>query len=117
MGETNYNEIVKDISTYAAKLRKDIPDTMKGFGLMSKSASDDGALTEKTKELIATGIAVAIHCDGCIGFHVRTLVKLGTTRQEFEEVLGMAIYMGGGPALMYASKALRAWEEFGGAKE
>jgi AhpD family alkylhydroperoxidase len=59
-----------------------------------------GALNRKTKELIALALGVAAHCDGCIGFHVETLVKLGATRQEVEETLGMAVYMGGGPSLM-----------------
>ena len=51
------------------------------------------------------------HCDGCIGFHVTSLVKLGATRAEVEEALGMAVYMGGGPSLMYAAEALGAYEE------
>lgn len=33
---------------------------------------------------------------------------------EFEEMLAVAINMGGGPALMYAAQALDAWEQFGG---
>ncbi len=36
----------------------------------------------KTKELIALALGVAARCDPCIGFHARTLVKLGATRQE-----------------------------------
>ena len=39
-------------------------------------------------------------------------MKLGATRQEVEETLGMAIYMGGGPSLMYAADAISAYEEF-----
>jgi alkylhydroperoxidase/carboxymuconolactone decarboxylase family protein YurZ len=39
-------------------------------------------------------------------------VKLGATRQEIEEALGMAVYMGGGPSLMYAADAISAFEEF-----
>jgi alkylhydroperoxidase/carboxymuconolactone decarboxylase family protein YurZ len=39
-------------------------------------------------------------------------VKLGTTRAELEDVLGTSVYMGGGPSMMYATHALRAFEEF-----
>ena len=60
------------------------------------------------------GIAIALRCDGCIGFHTKALLKLGTAREEFEEMLAVAIYMGGGPSLMYAAQALEAWEQFGG---
>jgi len=40
------------------------------------------------------------------------LVELGATRKEVEETLAMAIYMGGGPSLMYAADALQAFDEF-----
>ena len=69
-------------------------------------------LTELHKELIATGIAVYSHCDGCIGFHVKSLVRLGATREQVNEMLAVAVYMGGGPALMYAAEVLRAFDEF-----
>lgn len=87
---------------------------MKGFSAMARGATSDAALDEKTKELIAMGIAIALRCDGCIGFHTKSLIRVRATRQEFEEMLGVAIYMGGGPSLMYAAQALDAWEQFGG---
>lgn len=85
---------------------------MKGFNDLAKAASLDGALDKKTKELIALALGVAAHCDACIGFHVQTLVKLGATKAELEDALGMAIYMGGGPSLMYSANALAAFDEF-----
>lgn len=117
MALSSYPDVVADISTQIAVLKKDIPDTMKGFSSMAQAASgSDGALSRREKELIAMGIAVALRCDGCIGFHTKALVGLGVTRAEFEEMLGVTVYMGGGPSLMYAAQALRAWEEFGGAE-
>ncbi|CCD83708.1 conserved hypothetical protein; putative carboxymuconolactone decarboxylase [Bradyrhizobium sp. ORS 285] len=108
----NYNEICKDISGNLKTLRKDIPDVMQGFSALARAAGADGALDKKTKELIALAIGVAVRCDGCIGFHAEALVRLGATRQEVEETLGMAIYMGGGPSLMYAADAIGAFEQF-----
>jgi alkylhydroperoxidase/carboxymuconolactone decarboxylase family protein YurZ len=40
------------------------------------------------------------------------LVKLGATRGEVQETLGMAVYMGGGPSVMYAADAILAFEQF-----
>ena len=114
MSTTSYPELTDGISKQIGQLRKGIPDTMKGFSAMAQGATADGALTEKTKELIAMGIAIALRCDGCIGFHAKALIRLGTTRAEFEEMLGVAVYMGGGPSLMYAAQALDAWEQFDG---
>lgn len=108
----NYPEITKSISANLRVLRKDISNTMQGFSAMAQAATADGALDKKTKELIALAIGVSTRCDGCIGFHVEALVKLGATRAEIEETLGMAIYMGGGPSLMYAADAMAAFEQF-----
>ncbi|SEN10836.1 carboxymuconolactone decarboxylase family protein [Bradyrhizobium sp. OK095] len=110
--DKNYPEITQHISANLRKLRSDIPDTMKGFAMLAQAATRDGALDKKTKELMALALGVAAHCDGCIGFHTEALVKLGATRQEVEETLGMAVYMGGGPSLMYAADAIAAYEQF-----
>jgi AhpD family alkylhydroperoxidase len=108
----NYIDITKRISGDLRKLRQDIPDTMKAFSALAQAAGREGAMDKKTKELIALAIAIATRCDGCIGFHMEALVRLGATRQEVEETLGMTIYMGGGPSLMYAADAISAFEEF-----
>jgi AhpD family alkylhydroperoxidase len=110
--DKNYADICKEISGNLRKLRKDIPDTMQAFSALAQAATRDGALDRKTKELMALALGVAAHCDGCIGFHTEALVRLGATREEVEETLGMAIYMGGGPSLMYAADAIAAFEQF-----
>jgi len=107
-----FTEITQGISTQLVKLRKEMPQVMSGFSALAQAATQDGTLDKKTKELIAIALAVANHCPGCIGFHSQTLVKLNTTREELLETLAMAIYMGGGPSLMYAAEALEAFEEF-----
>lgn len=108
----DYPAIVRDISVNVAKLRTDIAPAMQGFSALAQAATRPGVLDKKTKELIALAIGVAARCDGCIGFHSQSLVKLGASRAEVEEALGMAIYMGGGPALMYAADALGAFDQF-----
>jgi len=109
----NYHDITQSVSASLAKLRGDVPEVMKGFSALAQAASKPGALDAKTKELIALALGVAGHCDACIGFHTQSLVKLGASRAEVEEALGMAVYMGGGPSLMYAADALAAYEQAG----
>ena len=108
----NYPDITKDISSNMRTLRKGIPEVMQGFAAMAQAATKDGTLDKKTKELIALAIGVATRCDGCIGFHTEALVRLSASRAEVEETLGMAIYMGGGPSLMYAADAIAAFEQY-----
>ena len=108
----DYKALTADVTAKLKPIWQDLTTVLKAFGELSKAASAPGALDEKTKEFVALGIAVSTRCDACIGFHVRTLVKLGASKAEFEEVLGMAIYMGGGPSLMYAANAMAAFEQF-----
>ena len=107
-----FTGLTQGITAQLAKMRKEIPELMAGFSALSQAATKEGVLDKKTKELIAMALAVANHCPGCIGFHAQTLVKLQTQREELLETLSMAIYMGGGPSLMYAAEALEAFEEF-----
>ena len=107
----DYKQITRDISSSLAKLRAEAPEMMKGFGDLASAATKDGVLDKKTKELIALALGVAARCDGCLGFHTQALAKLGATKQEVVETLGMAVYMGGGPSLMYAADAMIAFEQ------
>jgi AhpD family alkylhydroperoxidase len=108
----DYRAIIADISAYSAELRKAEPETMTAFHQMARAASTADAIDKKTKELIAMAIGVTQRCDGCIGFHAKALVDLGATRAEMTDMLAMCVYMGGGPALMYAADALRAYDQF-----
>ncbi len=107
----HYDDVRNDIREYTRELHKLQPDTMNAFYSLSKAALTPGALSEKVKEYIALAIGIAKHCDGCIAFHVKNLKELGATREEVSEVLGMGVYMGGGPSLMHAADALRAWDQ------
>ena len=111
----SYTDLTREVSRNLTPLRTHNADVMQGFGALSKAALAPGALDEKTKELIAMAIGVAARCDDCLGFHARALVRLGTTPEELREMLGVAVYMGGGPSLMYAAHAQAAFDEFAAA--
>lgn len=112
MSASSYKELTQHINKNLGKLSKGLPDVLGAFHQLNKAANQDGALDKKTKELMAMALAVAARCDGCIGFHAQTLVKLGVTQEELNETLGLAVYMGGGPSLMYAAEAIAAFDEF-----
>ena len=108
----NFRELTQSVSTGISTLRSSTPEVIKSFNDLGRAATTNGVLDRKTKELIALALSVAARCDPCIGFHMQTLVKLGVTRQEIDETLGVATYMGGGPSLMYAASAIAAFDEF-----
>ena len=103
---------IKELSAQLRNLRTGAPEVMKAFSNIAHAAVSPNALDAKTKELIALAIAVATRCDDCIAFHVKAAVDQGASREEVLETLGMAIYMGAGPSVMYASHALEAFTQF-----
>ena len=108
----NWPQQTTELSALLRSLRGSAPDVMKAFAGIAKAATVSKALDGKTKELIALGIAVAVRCDDCIAFHAKAAVEHGASRDEVSETLGMAIYMGAGPSVMYASHALEAFTQF-----
>lgn len=109
--KTVWTEKFSDIKTQLRNLNGAIPDTTKAFGALGATVKGDGALDHKTKEFVALGIAVSSRCEPCIMFHIDALIRAGATREEVSEALAMAIQMGGGPSMMYASKALECFDE------
>ncbi len=110
MSTFDHGGLMHDINEGMAKIREGRPDVMQAFHQLSRAALAEGAVSARNKELIALAIGISQHCSGCIAFHVKALIKLGCTRAEFDEMLGVCIYMGGGPSLMYAAEAAKAWE-------
>jgi len=111
MSTFDHNALMHDINEGLLPFRKAQPEAMAGFGQLAKAAMSDGVISAKHKELIALAIGISQHCSACIGFHVKALHKLECTRAELEEMLAVCVYMGGGPALMYAAETIAAWDK------
>lgn len=112
----DWTALTQSLSKAMADTRKGIPEVAQGFAALAKAATADGALDPKTKELIAVAIAIAVRCDGCIGFHTKAALSQGASRQEMLETIGMAMYMGGGPSFIYGAQALEAYDQFSAPK-
>lgn len=110
MSTFDHGGLMHDINEGLATLRQGQPATLQAFTQLSRAALAEGAISAKHKELIALAIGISQHCSGCIAFHVKALVRLGCTRAELDDMLAVCVYMGGGPALMYAAEAAKAWE-------
>ncbi len=107
------HDVLAEFQTNMSKLQKAVPEVASDFGKrLMPDALKDGVLTTKVKELVALGIAVCATCDYCIAIHVKKCFDAGATKEELAEVLGVAILMGGGPALTYSTFAAQAIEDF-----
>jgi AhpD family alkylhydroperoxidase len=108
----NWPDLASSMGPALKDLRGGAPEVMKGFSAMARAALEGKALDSKTKELIALAISVAIRCDACVAFHAQAAMQRGATRDEVMETMGMAIYMGAGPSVMYAAQAVEAFGQF-----
>jgi AhpD family alkylhydroperoxidase len=84
------------------------PDTVRGYGAMGGAGQKTGRLDGKTRELIAVAVAISLRCDGCIAVHSDAARKLGATKEELAEALGVAASVNAGAAIVYSTRALDA---------
>lgn len=109
----DWKAYMRNIGETSRGLEAASPEVAPAYRALSAAAKQAGELDTKTKELIALAVAAAIRCEPCIGFHAAALGKLGATKGEVAEALGMVISMQGGPGYMYSGKALEAFEQLG----
>ncbi|MFK8254112.1 carboxymuconolactone decarboxylase family protein [Ancylobacter terrae] len=84
------------------------PDTVRGYVQLGAAGGKTDHLGAKTRELIALACAVTLRCDGCITVHGAAALKLGATREEIAEALGVAVALNAGAALVYSTRTLDA---------
>lgn len=84
------------------------PGTVSGYQSLIKAGHNTGHLDARTRELIALAVAVTVQCDGCITVHSAEALKLGATREEIAEALGVAIAINAGAALVYSARVMDA---------
>ncbi|MDD2705436.1 MAG: carboxymuconolactone decarboxylase family protein [Acidocella sp.] len=110
-------QLIENMNGGVKTLRQGAPDVMKGFSALAQGAMSGTALDKKSKELIALALGVATRCAPCIAYHAEAAAKYGATREEVLETMGMAIYMGAGPSVMYAAQALEAFDQLDAAQK
>lgn len=108
----DYPEYHRRLQKVYARLARNLRGPMTAFAQLGAAATAEGALDARTKQLIALGIGITVRCDGCIAYHVHDALRAGASKEEILETIGVAILMGGGPAVMYGCEALEALEQF-----
>jgi AhpD family alkylhydroperoxidase len=109
---TDYLAYHRHLTELLRDLGHNAPGPMGGFARLHQASQADGALTKATKELMALAIAIAVHCEGCIAYHLHDALQAGATRAEVLETIGVAVMMGGGPGTVYGAEALAALDQF-----
>jgi AhpD family alkylhydroperoxidase len=105
----DWNAYRQQVVAGVGDLAKLSPDTVRGYGAMGGAGQKTGHLDAKTRELIALAVAVTLRCDGCITVHIDAARKLGATKEEVAEALGVAVSINAGAAIVYTTRTLDAY--------
>ncbi len=108
MTETLYHPATPEIATRRKELAPDIHDAFENF---SRAVFSDGALPEKTKQLIAVAVAHVTQCPYCITGHTKLARRKGATAQEIMEAIWVAAEMRAGGAYAHSTLALHAMDQ------
>jgi len=105
----DWNTYRQQLVAGVGDLGKLSPDTVRGYAALGGAGAKTNHLDAKTRELIALAVAISLRCDGCITVHTEAARKLGATREEIAEALGVAISVNAGAALVYSTRTLDAF--------
>lgn len=108
----DYPALHKHLQQLSAELAGGLRSPMSAFAQLNGAATAPGALDARTKQLMVLGMSITARCEGCIAYHVHDAIRAGANREEIMETMALAILMGGGPAVVYACKALEAFNQF-----
>lgn len=93
-------------STLARRRKYLAPEINEAFDNFSRAVFSPGALTEKTKQLIAVAVAHVTQCPYCIAGHSKLARKKGASDEEIMEAIWVAAEMRAGGAYAHSSIAL-----------
>lgn len=113
MSESMYPQATREI---AERRRALAPEAEAAFRQFGQAVFKDGALPEKTKQLIAVAVAHVTQCPYCIRGHTKAALRHGATPEELMEAIWVAAEMRAGGAYAHAALALETIEEAGGGK-
>lgn len=101
----------------AARRKELAPDINEAFESFSRAVFAEGALPEKTKQLIAVAVAHVTQCPYCINGHTKLAGRKGASPEEIMEAIWVAAEMRAGGAYAHSTLALHAMEQHPHVKE
>ena len=96
----------KDGLAHIGKLMELKPDIAASLVTFDEKVFEEGALTTKTKELIAIGAAHVTRCPYCIEIHVNSAKRAGASVEEIAEAVFVGIAMNAGAAFAHSCIAM-----------
>ena len=105
MAEGMYPAATRELAAHRAELAPEINEAFENF---SRAVFAEGALPEKTKQLIAVAVAHVTQCPYCITGHTKLARRKGARPEEIMEAIWVAAEMRAGGAYAHSTLALHA---------
>ena len=106
---------INEFNQYREKMNERILDIdhlgIKRFFNLDTKAYQDGALDEKTKEMLGLAASMVLRCNDCIDYHILQCVKAGVTEAELAEVFNIALIVGGSIVIPHLRHAVETMDE------
>lgn len=101
------NELYPSPDPDLSRRRRELaPDIAASFAAFSKQVFSDGALPQRTKQLIAVAVAHVTQCPYCIRGHTRGALRAGASEAEIMEAIWVAAEMRAGGSYAHSIIAL-----------
>lgn len=94
-------KMLNDFTSGLTTVGKTNGKEVNAFLNMLNTTYTDGALDNKTKEIISIAISIYSRCEYCIVYHTHQALNVGATAEEIMESAMVAVAFGGGPSMGY----------------
>jgi len=94
------------VPVFFKELMKTQPDMHEAILAFDQHIWDDGALSRKTKKILAISIAAALRDQHAVQAQLAGAKRLGVTPEEIEEGLRVTFLLSGMPAYVYGKAAM-----------
>lgn len=83
----------------------------KRFLNLDTQVYQDGMLDHKTKEMMGLVASLVLRCDDCIKYHLIQCRDQEVSNPELEEVLSIALIVGGSITIPHIRRAVSFWDD------
>lgn len=106
--------IVQEFNDYRSKMNEKIMASdnkvIKRIFNLDTNTYAEGALPEKTKEMIGLACSMVLRCDDCVKYHLGKCHELGVLDAEIQEIFSVATLIGGTIVVPHLRRATEYWE-------
>ena len=111
--------MIRDWKAYKAQISNALremsasnPDIVRAYSAFHHASAQSKHLDAKTRELIALAVAVTLRCDGCVNAHSEAAVKVGASKDEIVDALGVAVMVNAGATMVYSAHTIDAFDTY-----